>query len=101
MTSKQRFLTALNGGKPDHVPAAPDTSNMIPCKLTGKPFWDIYLHHDPPLYKAYLEVLKRYRFDGGWETSPGLGKSKEDKTEVRSEIIQKTEERIVVREYLN
>ncbi len=43
MTSKQRMLIAMKGGRPDCVPVAPDISNMIPCRLTGKPFWDIYL----------------------------------------------------------
>ena len=43
MTSKERMLIAMKGGQPDCVPVAPDISNMIPCRLTGKPFWDIYL----------------------------------------------------------
>ena len=50
MTSKERMIKAMKGEKPDRVPVAPDISNMIPCKLTGKPFWDIYLFHNPPLY---------------------------------------------------
>ena len=39
MTSKERMLTALQNGKPDRVPVAPDIFNMIPCKLTGRPYW--------------------------------------------------------------
>ncbi len=30
------MLVAMRGGQPDCVPAAPDMSNMIPCRLTGK-----------------------------------------------------------------
>ena len=37
MTPKERFLTVLKGGIPDCVPASPDMSNMIPCKMTGRP----------------------------------------------------------------
>ncbi|HPD16938.1 MAG TPA: uroporphyrinogen decarboxylase family protein [Planctomycetota bacterium] len=64
MTPRERMLTAMRNGQPDCVPAAPDMSNMIPCRLTGKPFWDIYLHHDPPLWLAYIEAVKHFGHDG-------------------------------------
>lgn len=64
MTSKERMLTAMMNKQPDMVPVAPDLSNMIPCKLTGKPFWDIYLFQDPPLWKAYIDAVKYFGFDG-------------------------------------
>jgi uroporphyrinogen decarboxylase len=72
MTSKERFLTALNGGRPDRVPVCPDISNMIPCRRTGRPFWDIYLRRNPPLWKAYAEAAEYFGFDA-WSTgSPGV-----------------------------
>jgi len=101
MNSKQRFLTALKKGKPDCVPASPDCSNMVPCKLTGKPFWDIYLYGNPPKHIAYLEMLKKFKFEGGWETGPGLGRSKEDKVETESKIIEKTDECITTKNILH
>lgn len=58
------MLTAFRRGKPDRVPVSPDISNMIPAKLTGKPFWEIYLYQDPPLSEAYMEALEKYGFDG-------------------------------------
>ena len=100
MNSKERFIKALKHEKTDYIPPAPDTSNMIPCKLTGKPFWEIYLYQNPPLHLAYLEVLKKFRFDGGWEAGPGLGPSKEDKCEHKTKIIERTDDKIVVREDL-
>jgi len=63
MTSRERLLAVIGGQIPDHVPVAPDTSNMIPCKLTGKPFWDIYLYQDPPLWLAYINCVKHFGFD--------------------------------------
>lgn len=63
MTSRERLSTVLRGGIPDCVPVAPDTSNMIPARLTGKPFWDIYIWQDPPLWKAYIDCVKRFGFD--------------------------------------
>jgi hypothetical protein len=44
---------------------------MIPCRLTGKPFWDIYLYRDPPLQVAYVEAVKYFGFDGLYFTIPG------------------------------
>jgi uroporphyrinogen decarboxylase len=63
MNSRQRLQTVLKGKIPDHVPVAPDTSNMIPARLTGKPFWDLYLYNDPPIWKAYIDCVKYFGFD--------------------------------------
>jgi uroporphyrinogen decarboxylase len=67
MTSRERILTVLRGEIPDCVPVCPDISNMVPCRLTGKPFWDIYVYKDPPLWKAHIDALKHFDIDGGFE----------------------------------
>jgi hypothetical protein len=63
MTSRERLLTTLRGEIPDCVPVAPDFSNMIPAQLTGKPFWDLYLYQDPPIWEAYLDCAKYFDID--------------------------------------
>jgi len=63
MTSRERLLTVLQGGIPDCVPVAPDFSNMIPARLTGKPFWDLYLYNDPPIWEAYIACAKHFDID--------------------------------------
>jgi len=63
MTSRERLLAVLNGRIPDCVPVAPDFSNMIPARLTGKPFWDLYLYNDPPIYEAYIDCAKYFDID--------------------------------------
>ena len=70
MTSKERMLTAMKGGQPDSVPVAQDMSNMIPCRLTGKPFWDIYLYNDPPRWKAYIDAARYFGSDGWMNSVP-------------------------------
>ena len=40
---------------------------MVPCRLTGKAFWDIYVYQDPPLWKAHIDALKYFDLDGGFE----------------------------------
>jgi len=67
MTSKERLLAVLNREIPDCVPVCPDISNMVPARLTGKPFWDIYIHQDPPLWKAHIDAVKYFDIDGGIE----------------------------------
>jgi len=67
MTPRQRLLTLLRGETPDRVPVCPDISNMVPARLTGKPFWDIYVYKDPPLWLAHVNALKCFNLDGGWE----------------------------------
>jgi len=109
MTSKKRMLTAFRNQQPDMVPVSPDISNMIPAKLTGKPFWDIYLYGDPPLWKAYIEAVKYYKIDG-WQYGGYLGplidstkklkpRDRNDKRKFRYEIVSKSDEAIVVRIY--
>jgi uroporphyrinogen decarboxylase len=63
MTSRQRLQAVLNREIPDCVPVAPDTSNMIPARMTGKPYWDLYLYNDPPIWKAYIDCAKYFGFD--------------------------------------
>lgn len=79
MTSRERMMTALQNKQPDRIPVAPDISNMIPCRLTGKPFWEIYVNNNPPLWKAYLDAVRYFGIDGwfiygevGYKTNPPL-----------------------------
>jgi len=63
VTPRQRLLTVLSGKIPDCVPVAPDFSNMIPARLTGKPFWQLYLYNDPPIFEAYVACAKHFNID--------------------------------------
>ena len=63
MTPRERLDVVLRGGIPDCVPVAPDFSNMIPARRTGKPFWDLYLYKDPPIWEAYIDTAKYFGID--------------------------------------
>jgi len=67
MTPRERMLTAMRNGTPDRVLVAPDMSNMIPCRLTGKPFRSIYAENDPPLGDTCIEACRTFDLDG-WYT---------------------------------
>lgn len=63
MTNRQRLLTTLSGGIPDCVPVAPDFSNMIPARRTRRPFWDLYLYNQIPIWDAYIDCAKHFDID--------------------------------------
>jgi len=113
MTGKERMLTAMRRGIPDRVPVCPDISNMIPCRLTGKPYWEIYVYKMPSLGEAYLEAIKRLGMDGWYIYGTVLGGNRDfplapDEVEtifydvlvvpkelVTKKIIEQTEEKLV------
>jgi uroporphyrinogen decarboxylase len=65
-------MIAIAGGKPDRVPVIPDFSNMIPAKMTGKPFWEIYMNNNPSLYWAYCKAAEYYGIDGWYQASDAV-----------------------------
>jgi uroporphyrinogen decarboxylase len=104
MTPKERLLTAMRHGVPDRVPATPDISNMIPARLTGKPFWDIYLYQDPPLWLAYIEAVKHFHIDGFldyqvWVTFPDEMPAEPDPNPWQQAIVEKNDYRLITRAY--
>lgn len=103
MTSKERMLTALRNGQPDRVPVTPDISNMIPCRLTGKPFWDIYLYDDPPWWQTYISAAKYFGIDGWLYTTPIELESdraaREGQPEWKEAIVARTPDRIFTRRH--
>ncbi|MHB9133820.1 MAG: uroporphyrinogen decarboxylase family protein [Armatimonadota bacterium] len=106
MTGRDRMLIAMQNGQPDRVPCAPDMSNMIPCRLTGKPFWDIYLYQDPPLWQAYMDAVVYfgtdgwvYNLDGFYVSDPAAPPSAPTDVLQETVIVERTDERIVTRSY--
>ena len=85
----------MTNGQADRVPCTPDFSCMIPCRLTGKPFWDVLLFDDPPHWRAYLDAVEYFGIDA-WFWS-GLDFSYADGVTVDSAVVSRTEERLVNR----
>lgn len=105
MTSRQRMLTAMRNEQPDRVPVAPDMSNMIPARMTGKPFWDIYLYQDPPLWQAYMDAVEYFGIDGWVHNLDGFYLPAEtaavvdDDVHNETVIVKRTPERLVTRSF--
>ena len=64
MTGRERIMTALSNKQPDRIPATPDISIMIPCKLTGKPNYEIEVNSNPSLTSAYIRAARYFGMDG-------------------------------------
>ena len=41
LSARENIIAALFNEIPDYVPCCPDISNMIPARMTEKPFWDM------------------------------------------------------------
>mgnify|MGYP005645863681 CR=1 FL=1 len=92
-------MAVLSGGTADCVPVAPDISNMIPARLTGKCFWDLYLYNDPPIWEAYIEAAKHFDIDSLMDGYFPLTFPQERNGHPEWErfIVHRSEERIVTR----
>ena len=88
-------MAAMRLEQPDCVPVCPDISNMIPCRLTGKPFWDVYVHKDPPLWQAYLDALDYFKFDG-WVDGGGVTWKTKTHIEHEQKVTHTAGDRVVV-----
>jgi uroporphyrinogen decarboxylase len=90
------MLLAMTNRQPDRVPVAPDMSNMIPCRLTGRPFYSIYWHQDPPLWQAYLDALDYFGFDG-WFIYGHLDLRCEWRCAATTTLVQQMEQALIAR----
>src|ERR1044071_3580651 len=71
MTGRERMLTAFRKEKADTVPVSPDISAMVPVRLRGKPFDEMFLDGKPhngyasaSVAQAYVDAVKHYGMDG-------------------------------------
>lgn len=105
MTGKERMLTAILGGQPDRVPCAPDISSMIPCRLTGRPFYETHLdrnpyppseYTNPALGEAYLHAAEYFGIDT-WYMYGSLDYKTRSAATHHYEVVKRTPERVTGR----
>jgi uroporphyrinogen decarboxylase len=101
MTNRERLQTVLRGEIPDCVPVAPDISNMIPARLTGKPFWQLYLYNDCPIWEAYINAAKHFDIDSLMDGYFPLTFPEETagQPDWQQAIVHKTDDKIVTQRY--
>lgn len=96
MTPRERMLAAMRNETPDRVPVAPDISNMIPCRLTGRPSYEIYANGCPSIGDAYINAVKELGIDG-WYIYAALSYRYPTAVSERMDFLEKSRERWVAR----
>jgi uroporphyrinogen decarboxylase len=73
---------------------------MIPARLTGKPFWQLYLYNDPPIWEAYIDAAKHFDIDSVMDGYCPLVFPEEEQPEDKRptpHIVRRTPDRLYVR----
>lgn len=99
LSPRERLRKVIEGGIPDCVPVAPDISNMIPAKLTGKPFWQLYLYKDPTIYMAYIDAAKYFDIDSLLDGYAPVFMPNEEDDQWEEMIVYENDDRIVTQRY--
>jgi uroporphyrinogen decarboxylase len=78
MTGRERMRIAFAHKEADHVPVSPDLSAMVPVRLSGRSFDEMFIdgkpHHgyaSASVAQAYVDAVKYYGLDG-WYIYGGL-----------------------------
>ena len=71
---------------------------MLPARYTGKPFWEVYINDDPPMWQAHLDLQRRFGYD--MIMGVGLGSSLDDPPSERR-ILAKSDEAWIVEEVVH
>ncbi len=85
----------MQNGQADRVPCTPDFSCMIPCRRTGKPFWESLLFGNPPHWQAYLDTADYFGIDA-WFVG-GLDFQYDDGVTIDSRVVERTEHSVLNR----
>ena len=71
LTGRQRMLAAFSHQEPDYVPVSPDISAMVPVRLSGRPFDEMFLdskthngYASASVAQAYIDAVKYFGIDG-------------------------------------
>jgi uroporphyrinogen decarboxylase len=74
---------------------------MIPARLTGKPFWDLYLYQDPPIWEAYIDCAKHFDIDSVMDGYFPLTFDDEIDRSIdwKTAIVKRTPDRIITQQY--
>lgn len=71
LTGRQRMRTTFARNEPDYVAVSPDISAMVPVRLSGKPFDEIFLDGRPhdgyasaSVAEAYVDAVRYFGMDG-------------------------------------
>jgi hypothetical protein len=86
MTPKERITIAFRNQKPDMVPVSPELWDVIPIRVSGRPFWEIggTSFAKIPLWKAQLDAYKYFGCESWIPVEPGATERQKNMVESNS-----------------
>ena len=89
MTSKDRITAAFRNEKPDRVPVSPELWDVIPIKISGRPFYEFggTSFGITPLWQAQLEAYRFFGCEAWIPVEPGQSKNQSKMIESKSVFI--------------
>ncbi len=86
MTPKERITTAFANGKPDRVPVSPELWDVIPIKVSGRPFWEAggTCFSKIPLWQLQLEAYQYFDCEAWIPVEPGISERQKSMLDINS-----------------
>ena len=86
MTPKERITSAFKNSKPDRVPVSPELWDVIPLKVSGRPFWEVggTCFSKIPLWKLQLETYQYFDCEAWIPVEPGISLRQQQMLDVKS-----------------
>ena len=86
MISKERITLTFRNEKPDRIPVSPELWDVIPIKISGRPFYEIggTTFSKIPLWKAQLDAYRFFDCDAWIPVETGLSDRQKKMLEVKS-----------------
>ena len=76
MTRKDRITAAFRNEKPDRVPVSPELWDVIPIRVSGRPWYELSAtsYGKLPLWKAQLHAYRYFNCEAWIPVEPGPSK---------------------------
>ncbi|MDD5704818.1 MAG: uroporphyrinogen decarboxylase family protein [Kiritimatiellae bacterium] len=95
LTSKERILRVMCGILPDRVPVSAGLSEMVPVRLSGRTYPELFFHDPVATWRLRIAAERHYGTDGYLHFNPPVG---EGIIGSAVEVLEDTKEKLVLRE---
>ncbi len=86
MTYRDRITAAFRGRQPDRVPVSPELWDVIPFRVSGRPFWEFSAtsYGRAPLWRAQLAAYRFFDCEAWVPVEPGPSSRQQARVQARS-----------------
>lgn len=89
MTPKERITTAFRNEKPDRVPVSPELWDVIPIRVSGRPWYELSAtsYGKLPLWKAQLDAYRFFGCEAWIPIEPGPSERQKRMVQAHSSLV--------------